>query len=347
MPMKIVSSRGGRSEVDGRPRVILVAGAAGFIGSHLIDRLLAEGHRVIGVDNFVTGKPANIAHLKPNRRFRFIYHDTTEPLRLDAPLDWIMHFASPASPPKYLNWPIETLLANSLGTWRLLELARDAGAKFLLASTSEVYGDALEHPQAERYWGNVNPIGPRSVYDEAKRYAEAMTASYHREFRLPVRIIRVFNTYGARMDPWDGRVVTNFVRQALNDEALTVYGDGEQTRSLQHVSDLVEGIVRLMDIDYPYPLNLGNPDEYRVMDIARLVIERLQSDSTITYAPLPADDPHRRQPDITAARAILHWEPKVPFRDGLADVVANIRATLGARQREAGSRPVQEAQSRP
>ncbi|HET7307098.1 MAG TPA: UDP-glucuronic acid decarboxylase family protein [Gammaproteobacteria bacterium] len=336
--MRVVSSKAKDGpSADARPLTILVAGAAGFIGSHLVDRLLDDGHRVIGIDNFITGRPANLSHLSDEPRFRFVEQDITKPLRIKTKLDWVMHFASPASPPKYLRWPLETLLANSVGTHHLLELARRNGAQFLLASTSEVYGDALEHPQTELYWGNVNPIGPRSVYDEGKRYAEAMTMSYNREHHLPVRVVRIFNTYGARMDPYDGRVVTNFVRQALTNEPLTVYGDGSQTRSLQHVSDLVEAVVRLMQVDYPRPLNIGNPKEYSVLEIARMVLKQFHSDSPIMFEPLPTDDPTRRRPDISRAIELLGWEPRVQAVDGLADVAASLTSALSARQRKGGA----------
>jgi len=313
-----------------RPRTVLLTGAAGFIGSHLSDRLLQDGYRVIGVDNFITGSKDNLAHLADHPRFRLIEHDISQPLALDERLDWVMHFASPASPPKYLRWPLETMLVNSQGTHLLLELARCHGAAFFLASTSEVYGDPEQHPQRESYWGNVNPIGPRSVYDEAKRYAEAAVMSYRREFRLSTRIIRIFNTYGPRMDPFDGRVVTNFVRQALADEPLTVYGDGSQTRSLQFIDDLIEGIVRYMSVDDPGPINLGNPEECSVLEIARLIRQLVASKSEIVFAPLPENDPLRRRPDISRAGQLLHWQPRVRVRDGLLrtidDAVARARS---------------------
>ena len=307
---------------------ILLAGAAGFIGSNLADRLLADGHTVIGVDNFVTGRRQNLAHLRDHARFTLVEHDVIEPLVVDGPLDWILHLASPASPPKYLAAGIETLRANAEGTHQLLELARRTGATFFLASTSEIYGDPLVHPQAEDYWGNVNPIGPRSVYDEGKRFAEAMTVAHRDRHGTPVRIIRIFNTYGPRMDPYDGRVVTNLIRQALSGENLTAYGTGEQTRSFQYVDDLIEGIVRLLAVDYQAPVNLGNPDEYTVLQLANLVLELTGSASTITFEPLPKDDPRQRKPDIALARRLLAWEPRVPVRDGL-------RRTINA-MREAG-----------
>jgi nucleoside-diphosphate-sugar epimerase len=319
------------------PCTILLAGAAGFIGSHLVDRLLAGGHRVIGVDNFITGRRDNLAHLDGHPRFRFIEHDIVKPLKLRAKLDWVMHFASPASPPKYLKWPLETLHANGRGTYELLELARNSGAYFFLASTSEVYGDALEHPKTEEYWGNVNPIGPRSVYDEGKRYAEALTMSYRRKHRQAIRIVRIFNTYGSRMDAYDGRVVTNFVRQALQNKPLTVYGDGRQTRSLQHVNDLVEAIVRLMSVDCQTPLNLGNPQEFSVLDLAELIRDLIPSRPPITFQPLPEDDPRRRQPDITKARRLLDWQTRISVMEGLPDVVENLAQTLD-RERVRGTR---------
>lgn len=307
---------------------VLLTGAGGFVGSHLTDRLLAQGAEVIGVDNFLTGRRENIAHLRQNARFRLVEHDVIEPLDVREPLDWVMHFASPASPPKYLARPTETLRVNSEGTYHLLELARRNGARFFLASTSEIYGDPLVHPQHEAYWGHVNSIGPRSVYDEAKRYAEALTASYARSCGVSVRIIRIFNTYGPRMDPDDGRVITNFVSQALADQPLTVYGRGTQTRSLQYVDDLVEGIVRLMDVEYSGPVNLGNPEEFTVSEIANLVIRLTGSRSTIVSNPLPVDDPQRRRPDITIARDLLGWAPRVSAYDGLRRTITHFRETL-------------------
>jgi len=311
---------------------VLLTGAAGFIGSHLADRLLAEGHHVVGVDNFLTGRRANLQHLAREPRFDLIEHDISQPLQLAGRFDWVMHFASPASPPKYLAMPLQTLHANAHGTHALLEFARSRGAAFFLASTSEVYGDALVHPQAEDYWGNVNCIGPRSVYDESKRYAEALTMCYRREYRQPVRIIRIFNTYGPRMDAFDGRVVTNFVRQGLAGEALTVYGDGSQTRSLQHIDDLLEAIVRLLRADYQAPLNLGNPDEISVLELAHLIAELTTGRSAnIVFEPLPTDDPKQRCPDIRRAGEILHWAPAIPLAQGLADVVAYCKRTFAPR----------------
>jgi nucleoside-diphosphate-sugar epimerase len=304
---------------------VLLTGAAGFIGSHLCDRLLEEGADVIGADNLITGRPANIGHLHGVPRFRFLDHDVTRAIEIGEPLDWVLHFASPASPPKYLANPTETLRVNSEGTYQLLELALRTGARFLLASTSEVYGDPSVHPQCESYWGNVNPIGPRSVYDEAKRYAEALTMNYARRHGLSIRIIRIFNTYGPRMDPNDGRIVTNFITQALQDRPLTVYGDGQQTRSLQYVDDLIEGIVRLMRVEWMAPVNLGNPEEYTVHAIAALIRELAASRSPIVNEPLPVDDPKQRKPDIAVARQVLGWEPSVTARDGLTRTIAHFR----------------------
>ncbi len=307
---------------------ILITGAAGFIGSHLTDRLLAEGHTVVGVDNFVTGRRQNVAHLADHARFCLVEHDAILPLAIDGPLDWVMHFACPASPPKYLAHPLETLRVSSEGTFHLLELARRTGAQFFLASTSEVYGDPAVHPQPEGYWGHVNPIGPRSVYDEAKRYAEALTLACHRTHGVPVRIIRIFNTYGPRMDPDDGRVVTNFIGQALRGQPLTVYGDGSQTRSFQYVDDLVEGIRRLMDVPFAGPVNLGNPEEYTMLELAQLIREMTGSTSPVVFAPLPDDDPRQRRPDISRANDLLGWRPRVTVEDGLARTIAYFRRVL-------------------
>ncbi|HET6433084.1 UDP-glucuronic acid decarboxylase family protein [Dyella sp.] len=307
---------------------VLVAGAAGFVGSHLVDRLLKDGHRVIGVDNFITGRPQNLAHLHGHPRFQFIEHDLVKPLTPPRRIDWVMHLASPASPPKYQQWPIETMQVNSFGTHHLLDLARRQGATFLLASTSEVYGDPLLHPQREEHWGHCNPNGPRSMYDEGKRYAEAAVMTYHRHFGLPVRIVRIFNTYGPRMDPRDGRIVTNFIHQALADEPLTVFGDGSQTRSLQYVSDLVEGLVRFMGVDETGPVNLGNPVERTVRELAELVISLTGSRSTLAFHPLPENDPRRRRPDISLARRLLGWTPEVSVEDGLALTIEAARHAL-------------------
>src|SRR5712664_204439 len=298
--------------------VSVVTGAAGFLGSHLSDRLLAEGHRVIAIDNLVTGNTANIGHLAGNENFRFVKHNVSNFIFLPEPkIDYVFHFASPASPIDYLELPIPTLKVGALGTHNTLGLAKDKNAAFILASTSEVYGDPLEHPQKEDYWGNVNPIGPRGVYDEAKRFAEAITMAYHRYHRLDTRIVRIFNTYGPRMRPHDGRVVSNFIVQALKGEPLTVYGDGSQTRSFCYVDDLVEGIVRLFERGGPEPTNIGNPNEFTVRQLAALVLRLTGSRSRIMEQPLPTDDPKVRQPDIQRARETLGWEPKVSLEDGL------------------------------
>jgi nucleoside-diphosphate-sugar epimerase len=308
---------------------VLLTGAAGFLGSHLAERLLKEGWEVIGVDNLSTGQRRNLDRLLAHPGFHFLQADVTRPLEVEGPLDWVLHFASPASPPRYQKLPIATLLVNAEGTRHLLDLALRKGARFFLASTSEVYGDPLVHPQPETYWGNVNPIGPRSIYDEGKRYAEALTTAYHRAYGVPVRIVRIFNSYGPFMDPEDGRVVSNFIVQALKGEPLTVFGDGSQTRSFCYVDDLIEGIRRLMEVDYPYPVNLGNPEEYRVLELAHLVKELTGSPSPITFLPLPEDDPKQRRPDITLARTLLGWEPKVPVREGLLRTIAYFREVLG------------------
>lgn len=307
---------------------IVIAGAAGFVGSHLVDRLLADGHRVTGVDDLITGRRSNLAHVDAHPRFRFVEHDVSHPFEVEGEVHWVMHLASPASPPKYQQWPIETLEANSYGTHNLLRMAQAHGATFLLASTSEVYGDPVHHPQQEDDWGNVNPNGPRSMYDEGKRYAEAATMAFHRHYGLPVRIIRIFNTYGPRMDAHDGRIVTNFICQALAGEPLTVFGAGTQTRSLQYVSDLIEGIVRYMDCDHCGPMNLGNPVELSVREIAELIIRLTGSTSTLTYSQLPENDPQRRRPDITRAREMLQWMPSVPAEVGLALTIEAFRKEL-------------------
>ena len=307
---------------------VLLTGAAGFLGSHLAERLLKEGCEVIGVDNLSTGQRRNLDRLLAHPGFHFLQADVTRPLEVEGPLDWVLHFASPASPPRYLKLPIATLLVNAEGTRHLLDLALRKGARFFLASTSEVYGDPLVHPQPESYWGNVNPIGPRSIYDEGKRYAEALTTAYHRAYGVPVRIVRIFNSYGPFMDPEDGRVVSNFIVQALKGEPLTVFGNGSQTRSFCYVDDLIEGIRRLMKVDYPYPVNLGNPEEYRVLELAHLVKELTGSPSPITFLPLPEDDPKQRRPDITLARRLLGWEPRVPVREGLKRTIAYFREVV-------------------
>ena len=304
---------------------VLLTGAAGFVGSHLTDRLVKEGYRVIAVDNCSTGSWDNLAHWDNHPQVQKIQHDVITPLTVTEPLDWVMHFASPASPPKYLGLPLATLRVNSEGTYHLLELARQQGAQFFLASTSEIYGDPLEHPQREDYWGHVNCTGPRSVYDEAKRYAEAITLAFHRQYGLAVRIIRIFNTHGPRMDPDDGRVVTNFIQQALRGEPLTIYGDGSQTRSFQYIDDLIEGIVRLMGVNYPYPVNLGNPEELTVLALAQVIQELTGTQSPIHFCPLPQDDPKQRRPDITLARTKLDWYPRVDLRTGLRHTIADLR----------------------
>jgi dTDP-glucose 4,6-dehydratase len=309
---------------------VLVTGAAGFIGSHLSDLLLAKGHSVIGMDNLITGNSANIAHLIGRPDFSFIHHDVTNYIYVDGPLDAVLHFASPASPIDYLELPIQTLKVGALGTHKALGLAKAKGARFLLASTSEVYGDPEVHPQPESYWGNVNPIGPRGVYDEAKRFAEAITMAYQRAHRVDTRIVRIFNTYGPRMRARDGRVVPAFINQALRSEPLTVFGDGKQTRSFCYVSDLVDGICRLLESDEVEPVNLGNPDEMSVLDFAREIIALTGSSSPIVFQPLPQDDPKVRQPDIRRARTRLGWEPRVPLRDGLERTIAWFRGTIGA-----------------
>ena len=296
---------------------ILVAGAAGFIGSHMCDRLLAEGHGVVAVDNFLTGAQENLAHLATHARFRFRLHDITQPLALDGSLDAVLNLASPASPKDYMQHAIETLDVGSAGTRNLLELARAHGARFLLASTSECYGDPLVHPQVETYWGNVNPVGPRSCYDESKRFAEALTMAYHRTYGLRTNIARIFNTYGPRMKLDDGRVVPAFIDQALRGAPLTIFGDGSQTRSFCYVSDMVEGIYRLMQSAESYPVNLGNANEMTVREFAERILRITASPSRILCQPLPEDDPRQRQPDISKARRLLGWEPRVGLDEGL------------------------------
>jgi dTDP-glucose 4,6-dehydratase len=300
---------------------ILITGAAGFLGSHLCDRFIAEGHEVIGMDNFITGSPDNIGHLFGNPAFRFVQHDVTNFVHVSGPLDGVLHFASPASPVDYLELPIQTLKVGSLGTHKTLGLAKEKAARFLLASTSEVYGDPQVHPQPETYWGHVNPVGPRGVYDEAKRFAEAMVMAYHRFHGLDTRIVRIFNTYGPRMRPNDGRVVSNFIVQALRGEPLTVYGDGQQTRSFCYASDEVDGIYRLFMSDYTSPVNIGNPHEFTVLELARRVIALTGSTSEIASPPLPEDDPKVRRPDITVARRELDWEPRIQLDEGLSRTI--------------------------
>jgi dTDP-glucose 4,6-dehydratase len=304
---------------------VLVTGGAGFLGSHLCDRLLAEGHEVIAMDNLVTGNLRNIAHLEGGPRFRFLRHDVTRFITVDGALDAVLHFASPASPIDYLELPIQTLKVGSLGTHNALGLAMAKKARFLLASTSEVYGDPLVHPQPETYWGNVNPIGPRGVYDEAKRFAEAMTMAYCRANGVDTRIVRIFNTYGERMRPRDGRVVPALICQALAGEPMTVFGDGSQTRSFCYVSDLIEGIYRLLLSTESEPVNIGNPGELSVLDFARTIQKLTGTASPITFRPLPVDDPRVRQPDIGKARRVLGWEPRVGLEEGLTRTIGYFR----------------------
>ncbi len=309
---------------------VLITGSAGFLGSHLADRFIADGHDVIGVDNFITGSPENVAHLMGHERFRFIQHDVTNYLYVEGVLDGVLHFASPASPIDYLELPIQTLKVGSLGSHKALGLAKAKAARFLLASTSEVYGDPQVHPQPESYWGHVNPVGPRGVYDEAKRFAEALTMAYHRCHRLETRIVRIFNTYGPRMRARDGRVVSNFIVQALKGEPLTIYGDGSQTRSFTYVSDLIEGIYRLFASDRSEPTNIGNPIEFTVRALAERVIQLTGSRSQLVERPLPTDDPKIRQPDISVARAVLGWEPTVQLQEGLEHTIGFFRTQLAA-----------------
>lgn len=304
---------------------IVVTGAAGFLGSHLTDRLLSEGHEVVGLDNLVTGDVKNVAHLLGNRAFRFLHHDVTEYIYLDGAVDGILHFASPASPIDYLQIPIQTLKVGALGTHKALGLARAKKARFLLASTSEVYGDPLVHPQPETYWGNVNPVGPRGCYDEAKRFAEALTVAYRNFHGVDTRIVRIFNTYGPRMRPNDGRIVPSLIGQALRNEPLTVFGDGSQTRSFCYVDDLVDGIYRLFLSDLADPCNVGNPAEMTVMQFAETIRRLTGTSSPIVHQPLPVDDPKQRRPDIALARARLGWEPKVPLDEGLVKTIAYFR----------------------
>ena len=308
---------------------IVITGAAGFIGSHLAETLLDRGHHVTGIDNLLTGDVANLAHLA-SRDFHFIEHDVTNYIYLDGPVDVVLHWASPASPIDYLEWPIPTLKVGALGTHKALGLAKSKRARFVLASTSEVYGDPLEHPQTEQYWGNVNPVGPRGVYDEAKRFAEAMTMAYHRYHKLDAKIVRIFNTYGPRMRVRDGRAVPNFIAQALRNEDLTVYGDGNQTRSFCYVSDLIDGVLRLMDSGENEPFNIGNPQEMTITQIAEQIIALTGATSQIVYRELPVDDPKVRQPDITRARTLLEWEPKVPLAAGLERTIDYFRQKLTA-----------------
>lgn len=308
---------------------VLITGAAGFLGSHLADRAIKEGFHVIGMDNLVTGNMKNIEHLMPLPQFEFYHHDVTKYVHIPGNLDWIFHFASPASPIDYLKIPIQTLKVGSLGTHNLLGLARAKNARIIIASTSEVYGDPLVHPQTEEYWGNVNPIGPRGVYDEAKRFQEAITMAYHQMHGVAVRIVRIFNTYGPRMRLDDGRALPAFISQALRGEDLTVFGDGSQTRSFCYVDDLVEGIWRLMSSDYVGPVNVGNPSEITIKQFAEEIIKLTGTQQKIAYKPLPKDDPKQRQPDITLARKVLGWEPKVERADGLKRTYEWFKKELG------------------
>ena len=296
---------------------ILITGAAGFLGSHLCDRFIAEGYQVVGMDNLITGDIKNIEHLFPLKQFEFYNHDVSNYVHVSGHLDYILHFASPASPIDYLKIPIQTLKVGSLGTHNLLGLAKEKKARFLIASTSEVYGDPTVHPQPEEYWGNVNPVGPRSVYDEAKRFQEAITMAYHTFHGLETRIVRIFNTYGPRMRLNDGRVLPAFIGQALRGEDLTIFGDGTQTRSFCYVDDLVEGIYRLLHSDYAHPVNIGNPNEITMNDFAQEIIKLTGTDQKIVYLPLPQDDPKQRQPDISKAKTILNWSPKIDRSEGL------------------------------
>jgi dTDP-glucose 4,6-dehydratase len=318
---------GQEQRIEGMPRT-LITGGAGFIGSHLCDYFLRLGHEVICMDNLLTGDISNIAHIR-NQNFLFIKHDVTNYIYVEGQLDYLLHFASPASPIDYEKLPIQTLKVGSLGTHKALGLAKEKKATFLLASTSEVYGDPLIHPQSEEYWGNVNPIGPRGVYDEAKRFAEAMTMAYHRVHGVDTRIIRIFNTYGPRMRLEDGRAIPSFVTQALRGEDISVFGDGSQTRSFCFVSDLAEGIYRVLMAGETRPVNLGNPRELTILELAREIVHLTESRSKIVFTPLPQDDPKRRQPDISRARQLCGWEPKIEFAVGLRETIAYFRERLG------------------
>jgi dTDP-glucose 4,6-dehydratase len=318
------------SQSSAQKPVSLVTGGAGFLGSHLCDRLLAEGHRVIAIDNLVTGSVENIAHLAGHPDFRYIKQDVTHYLYIPEAVNFIFHMASPASPIDYLELPIQTMKVGALGTHNALGLARAKGAAFLLASTSECYGDPLVHPQSEDYWGNVNPIGPRGVYDEAKRFAEALTMAYHRYHGMDTKIVRIFNTYGPRMRLRDGRVVPAFIGQALTGQPITVFGDGSQTRSFCYVSDLIDGIYRLMLSKFHEPVNIGNPHEMTIKAFAEKIRDRIAPDAEIVYRPLPVDDPKVRQPDISRARQVLGWEPGVAFDQGIAETIEYFRGRVSA-----------------
>jgi dTDP-glucose 4,6-dehydratase len=310
-------------------KTAVVTGGAGFLGSHLSDRLLAEGFRVIAIDNLITGNTDNIEHLAGNPDFKFIRHNVSEYIFVPGPVDYVFHFASPASPIDYLEHPIPTLKVGALGSHNTLGLAKDKGAIFLLASTSECYGDPLEHPQSEDYWGNVNPIGPRGVYDEAKRFAEAMTMAYHRFHGMDTKIVRIFNTYGPRMRLRDGRVVPAFISQALNNEPVTVFGDGSQTRSFCYVSDLIDGIFRLALSDFHEPVNIGNPGEMTILNFAKKILALTGSTAQVVFKPLPVDDPRVRQPDISRAKRLLGWQPKVDFESGVRETIGYFKRKLG------------------
>jgi dTDP-glucose 4,6-dehydratase len=310
--------------------ISVVTGAAGFLGSHLTDRLLSEGHRVIGIDNFITGNTSNLEHLAGNQSFRFIRHDVSNFIFLPDDVDYVFHFASPASPVDYLEFPIQTLKVGSLGTHNTLGLAKDKKARYFMASTSECYGDPLEHPQKESYWGNVNQVGPRGCYDEAKRFSEAMAMAYHRTHGVDTKIVRIFNTYGPRMRLRDGRVVPAFIGQALTNKPLTIFGDGSQTRSFCYCSDLIDGIYRLSQSDFHGPVNIGNPREMTIKEFGEQIIKHTGSSSRLEFRPLPQDDPKVRRPDITLARTLLGWEPKVSFEEGIAKTIEFFRSRVAA-----------------
>ena len=314
---------------------IVVTGAAGFLGSHLAERFLVDGHAVIGVDNYVTGSPKNVEYLRAFDSFDMVEHDVTVPLYLNQEIDGILHFASPASPVDYLELPIQTLKVGSLGTHNMLGLAKEKGARFLLASTSEVYGDPQVHPQPETYWGHVNPVGPRGVYDEAKRFAEAMTMAYHKCHNVDTRIVRIFNTYGPRMRPGDGRVVSNFIVQALQGDPITIYGEGQQTRSFCHVHDTVEGIVRLFHSECAGPVNIGNPNEFTIRELAEIVLEETRSTSTLDTLRMPVDDPKVRRPDTSLARVLLGWEATVSLREGIRMTLPYFKVEVESRDARA------------
>jgi dTDP-glucose 4,6-dehydratase len=307
---------------------VLITGGAGFIGSHLVDHYMNEGNEVIVIDNLITGVDENIAHYRDNKRFQFIQKDVAQLTAIEGSLDLILHFASPASPFDYLRYPIETMRTASLGTYNMLELAKEKDAKFVLASTSEVYGDPEVHPQRENYWGNVNPVGPRAVYDEGKRFAEAMTIAYHRTYKLASNIARIFNTYGERMREGDGRVVPTLITQALRHEPLSIFGDGKQTRSFCYISDMIHGITRLAHTDYAMPVNLGNPDEFTILDLAELVKNLTETHSAFEFLALPEDDPKRRKPDIAKAKELLKWQPEVGLEQGLKNLIEWFRRKI-------------------